>query len=58
MMLDPTALVPAMGCPPCGRLVPITRARTPKVERADLNRALRAARRMRIAREGRANAAG
>lgn len=48
MVPDPTTLVPALGCVDCGRLVPVTNA--PRIGRkhskADLNRALRASRRL------------
>lgn len=50
MVPDDTALVPALGCLNCGRLIPrtgITYARKRKAsDRAELNRVKRAARRM------------
>ena len=44
----PEALVPALGCERCGRLVPVTGVKH-KAGKRELNRALRAARRKRMA---------
>jgi hypothetical protein len=51
MRFDATALVPALRCPGCGRLVPITgvKHRFKGSQRAHLNRALRAGRRRAMA---------
>ena len=55
MIPDDLALVPAMACVNCGRLVPRTAARGVRIrsrahERQMLNRALRAARRQKMQR--------
>jgi hypothetical protein len=47
MVLDNTAVIPALGCVGCGRLIPRTAVKPVKADRAAVNRALRAARRRR-----------
>ena len=45
------AIVPALECTSCGRLIPITGARSPKVGNRELKRAMRGARRLKMRRE-------
>ena len=52
MVPDPTAIVPALGCLGCKRIIPMSGVRVAKADRKDVNRALRAARRRRMREAG------
>ena len=55
MIPDSTAIVPALGCVACGRLIPLPGAHAKHKQRHDqaqLGRVMRAARRQKIARGG------
>lgn len=51
MVPDSSALVPALGCINCGRLIPRTMARSVKGDPRAVKRAMRAARRQKLARD-------